>query len=181
MTKKLFYLFRPAVLLAASPAVALGLTGGHDRSADETSSQLAILNLEGAYSQTWDTVDAEGWADLFTENGTFISPQVGPYVAYQYSGHDQLALFCETVNNVWQYHGSHYVHTPHIVTNGNRAEGWINFEWRALYQGNVVYAAGVYHVFYVRTKAGWRIDTRIETIVSDSVDPNAHWYGYPVA
>ena len=181
MIRKLLYLSLAVVLVAVSAGVALGVTGGHKRSADETSAQMAILNLEGAYSRTWDTVDAEGWADLFTENGTFISPQVGPYVAYQYSGHEQLAGFCDTVNNVWQYHGSHYVHTPHIVVDGKKAEAWINFEWRALFQGNVIYTAGVYHVFYVLTKAGWRIDTRVETIVSDSVDPNAHWYGYPAA
>lgn len=153
------------------------MTGG---SSDILKDRMEILNLEGAYAHTWDTVNAAGWADLFTADGVFFSVGVSPELAeYQFQGRDQLAGFCRTVNIDWEWRGMHLIHAPHLEVHGDRAEGWINFEFRSSHKGDIGHTAGVYQVFYVRTSDGWRIQKRIERIVEHTVGGVTTWHGYP--
>ena len=151
-----------------------------DGSGGIAKARMEILGLEGAYAHTWDTVNAQGWADLFTDDGVFFSVGVSPELAeYQFQGRDQLAGFCRMVNIDWQWRGMHLIHAPHLEIRGNQAEGWINFEFLSSHSGDIGHTAGVYHVFYVRTSDGWRIAKRIERIVEHTVGGVTTWYGYP--
>ena len=57
-----------------------------DLSSRDVAAHLAILNLEGEYARTWDTVDPEGWAGLFTREGVFEMLPVGNLPAGFYRG-----------------------------------------------------------------------------------------------
>jgi hypothetical protein len=43
----------------------------------EVEARLEIINLEAEYARSWDVGDANGWASVFTENGTFEMAPVG--------------------------------------------------------------------------------------------------------
>lgn len=137
-------------------------------SEQDLGAHLAILNLEGEYARTWDTVDPEGWAGLFTDEGVFEMLPVGKLPGDFYQGHDALADFCRRINA--SYRGLHLMHVPSIRIEGDRARGWIHFEFRSMHGSTLGSAAGIYQVDYRRTDAGWRIEHRIEQAVARSSD-----------
>lgn len=131
----------------------------------------AICNLEGRYAHTWDTGDADGWAALFTADGAFEMTGVGTRPTVRYEGTADLAQFCRTIHE--RVKGLHLIHTPAVEIDGDRAEGWVHFEFRS-HDPRAGFAElsstmGVYHVRYVRTPDGWRMHERIETAVSRDV------------
>jgi hypothetical protein len=143
----------------------------------EMQSRLAILNLEGEYARTWDTGDCEGWASLFIEDGLFEMVAVGPYPPGQSQGHQELAGFCQYINDDVSP-GLHLIHVPSLTIDGDEAEGWVHFQFLSPVFGHV---AGVYQVSYVLTEDGWRIKERVEQIVEVFIpDPgSATFYGVP--
>jgi hypothetical protein len=89
----------------------------------------------------------------------------------RYEGTADLAQFCRTIHE--RVKGLHLIHTPAVEIDGDRAEGWVHFEFRS-HDPRAGFAElsstmGVYHVRYVRTPEGWRMHERIETAVSRDV------------
>ena len=139
-----------------------------DLSSRDVAAHLAILNLEGEYARTWDTVDPEGWAGLFTREGVFEMLPVGNLPAGFYQGREALAEFCRRINA--SYRGLHLIHVPSIRVEGDSASGWIHFEFRSISGSTQGSVAGIYQVDYRRTDEGWRIEHRIEQAVARSSD-----------
>ncbi len=139
-----------------------------DLSSRDVAAHLAILNLEGEYARTWDTVDPEGWAGLFTREGIFEMLPVGNTPGDFYQGREALADFCRRINA--SYRGLHLIHAPSIRVEGDSARGWIHFEFRSISGSTLGNVAGIYQVDYRRTDEGWRIQHRIEQAVARSSD-----------
>jgi uncharacterized protein (TIGR02246 family) len=130
--------------------------------------RLEILQIEGEYARTWDTVDADGWAALFTPDGVFEMVAIGDRPASRFEGRAALAQFCRDINA--SYEGLHLIHNPSLRIEGDLAFGWIHFEFRYLrtVDGTTTHGdtMGVYEVEYVRTDDGWKIRERVETAVT---------------
>ena len=139
-----------------------------DLSSRDVAAHLAILNLEGEYARTWDTVDPEGWAGLFIPEGIFEMLPVGNTPGDFYQGREALAGFCRRINA--SYRGLHLIHAPSIRVEGDSARGWIHFEFRSISGSTLGSVAGIYQVDYRRTEEGWRIEHRIEQAVARSSD-----------
>lgn len=139
-----------------------------DLSEGDVAAHLAILNLEGEYARTWDTVDPEGWAALFSPEGIFEMLPVGNTPGAFYRGREVLADFCRLINA--SYRGLHLIHVPSIRVEGDRASAWIHFEFRSLRGSTLGSVAGIYQVEYRRGEEGWRIDHRIEQAVARASD-----------
>ena len=121
--------------------------------------RMAIMALEGDYTKTWDTCDAEAWASLFTEDGVFEMISVGELPNARYHGRDALTKFCNQTNQEY----SSILHLPSIPSlsiGESRIQGWINFEARLRRGVQSISVAGVYQVLYVLTPDGWRIQNR---------------------
>ncbi|MDL9979335.1 nuclear transport factor 2 family protein [Microbacterium candidum] len=132
--------------------------------------RLAILDIEGAYARTWDTVDAEGWAGLFAADGVFEMPATAVRPGARYEGRAELAQFCRDINR--RFRGLHLIHLPEIVLDGDRATGRMHFRFesgRTSEDGFEISAVtGMYVVDYVRTATGWRIAHRVERAANRS-------------
>lgn len=125
--------------------------------------RLAIFELEGAYGPTYDGKQAEAWAALFTEDGVYRGRQLeGMPEQNLVQGREDLIRFC----NEQQLNGTHFMHLPHIVLDGDTATARVHHQ----YQGADVdgcgrvqlrSVTGYYDVLYARTSGGWRIRHRI--------------------
>ena len=129
---------------------------------------VAIMNLEGEYSRRWDTLDLSGWVALFTGDGVFETIGVGKLPTLRYQGATELNKFC--VETTKRFEGLHLLHTPSITVEGEAAKSWIHFE----FVSNRVHpvtselnkSEGIYCTEYRKTARGWRIQHRIERVVS---------------
>jgi SnoaL-like domain len=127
-----------------------------------------ILDIEGRYSRTWDTGDAAGWAELFTDAGAFEIIGVGGEPEQRFEGRAALEQMCRNFTKTTT--GLHLLHLPEIIANGDNARSRIHFEFRSVrrdaadltQQANV---AGYYDTIYERTDEGWRIAIRREKVV----------------
>lgn len=135
--------------------------------------RLAILDLEAAYAVAWDFGHAQEWAEVFTTYGVFEMLPAGATPHVRVAGHAQLRGFCEQINSEWS--GLHYMHPPKLEIQGDAATSVVFFEFRHVMrkfdgshvrQGNT---GGHYHTRYVRTPAGWRIESRVEKAVFENV------------
>jgi len=128
---------------------------------------IEISNLEGEYARTWDTGDAEGWASLFTEDGVFEMAGIGGSAATRIVGRRELADFCTRIGE--SFEGLHLLHVPSLSIDGDRASGWMHFEFRSLKRAEgateLATVAGVYQITYAKTADGWRIRNRYEQAV----------------
>lgn len=134
-----------------------------------TEARLDLYGLEGRYARTWDTGDAQGWADLFTDEGVFEMAAVGGDPGQRVEGRAALAAFCTEYTATVT--GLHLLHLPEFSLEGNKATSRLHFEFRAvlrrapdLTQQSSV--AGYYDTTYVLYQAGWRIARRFEKAVT---------------
>ena len=145
------------------------VTGSEQR--DELADRLAILQLEADYARTWDCRDAAGWAALFTEDGAFELGALADQTEYRFEGRDRLTRFCERVSA--RQDGVHLLSAPSVELAGDRARGWVHFQYldRNRETGVRRYVVGVYAVTYVRGDDGrWRMALRREQpVVIDDV------------
>ncbi|HEV8296114.1 MAG TPA: nuclear transport factor 2 family protein [Acidimicrobiales bacterium] len=146
---------------------------------DAADARLQIQWLEAEYARTWDTGDAEGWADCFVPTGAFEMCSYGTRRARRFSGHDELVAFCRTTTD--RYEGIHLINPAAVTLDGERATGWVHFSYHdrdrldpAVPPRHVV---GVYAVQYVRTSAGWRMERRRE----QAVMADGTFFGVPTA
>jgi len=132
--------------------------------------RLAILQLEADYARTWDTRDATGWADLFTEDGAFELGGMADDPSYRFEGRERLTRFCERVSS--RQEGIHLLSAPSLSFDGDTARGWVHFQYfdRNHETGERRHVIGVYAVTYARGDDGrWRMRLRREqpVVVSD--------------
>ena len=132
--------------------------------------QLEIARLEGEYARRWDTGDAQGWAELFTEDGAFQMVGIADMEALEIVGQAALAEFCVQVNSYLE--GMHLMHNPTLRIEGNEAFSWMHFEFRA----KDLFLAGVYQITYAKERGAWRIKHRLEQAVLRNDD---EFFGLP--
>lgn len=138
----------------------------------ELEARLAIMDLEARYAKAWDAGDADGWAALYTENGTFDMAAVGQQTRQVITGTRALADFCREVDSF--YKGLHYMHLPVITIAGNTASARIHFQWTGLYNPSGRYcgqrrAEGYYDVVYQKVAGRWLIEKRLEKAISGAI------------
>jgi hypothetical protein len=135
-----------------------------------------IDQLYARQSQAIDVGDAAGWADTFTENGTFESPTYGQTV----SGRVELAAFAQRFADTAAAEGRSYRHwTNSIVLNAegeNRvtASGYlaiVSIEPQAppRFERHVEISDQL-----ARTAAGWRFRSRVVAPSSQGSNPKEH-------
>lgn len=124
--------------------------------------RLEILQLEGAYSSTYDGGHGSQWAALFTEDGIYQGRQLDGMAEQNFvQGRQALAAFCDS--NLLRC--IHYMNVPDISVNQNDAMGRVNFSFRGFSvdkrsRVNITEAEGYYDVAYRRTAEGWKIRRR---------------------
>ena len=126
---------------------------------------LSLMTLEAEYARSWDTGDADGWADVFTEDGAFELAGSGDRPTRSYEGRAALRDFCETFNAQWT--GLHLMHVPQIAVEGDTATGRVHFEWTAVSRRDPnrtmqARVFGYYLITYRNTPVGWRMLRRVE-------------------
>ena len=134
--------------------------------------RLAILDLEAAYTVAWDFGRAQEWAELFAADGWLEMTATGNMPYLRLTGHEQLRGFCEQIAGEWS--GLHYMHPPKLEIRGDEASSIIFFEFRHLMRredGHVRQGTtgGLYQTRYVRTPAGWRMQSRVEKAVFETI------------
>jgi hypothetical protein len=122
---------------------------------------VAIMNLLGEYQWLVDNGDAEGWVNLWTEDGSYSGGTAEPYV-----GREQLKRIPEWVKSGWdgkmRHHaGSSFVKygadTNEIVASHyNLVTTWNEKEPR-------LFAFSLSEVFFIRQGDDWKI-TRKTTV-----------------
>jgi hypothetical protein len=137
----------------------------------ELEARLAIMDLEARYARTWDAGDGEGWAALYTENGTFDMAPVGQQQRRVISGTRELAEFCREIDAF--YKGLHYMHLPAIQISTGAARARLHFQWTGLYNRDARYsgrrcAEGYYDVVYRKVADRWLIESRLEKAIAGS-------------
>jgi hypothetical protein len=131
--------------------------------------RLEILDLEGRYAYRWDTADPVGWADLFTEDGSFAMAPSGGEPGARFEGKEELERFCRDYTATVT--GLHLMHLPALNVDGDRAVGHLHVEFRSVRRDtpNATQQAsvsGYYDTTYRKTTDGWRIAERVEKPVT---------------
>lgn len=130
----------------------------------DQSDWLELLALEGAYSATFDTRDGDGWAALFTEDGSYEGRQYGQSAVY--TGHEELSKVCAE----FPFHVAHMIYVPHFVIGDDEAVARMNLSVALLADGSAfghsMVQHGYYDVRYRRTAAGWRIHRRVSQMLT---------------
>ena len=131
----------------------------------------AIEYLEGRYAETWDFGDAEGWAELFAEDGVFEMLAPDGSVTESVQGTHELRAFCETFTG--DVLGLHLLHAPRITVTGDTATSHIHFTFESQRTTPIAIematVTGIYRVTYRRTEAGWRMQRRSECAMNRSL------------
>jgi hypothetical protein len=130
---------------------------------DHLEAHLAIMKLEARYAETWDTVDAAGWALVFAEDGIFERVDVPGKPGHRQVGREVLETFCRTVQSDLALF--HMLHTYDIDVDGDRATSRITFDCRTIGLGKRPrpgLITGYYNTDYVKTATGWLMQHRRE-------------------
>ncbi len=145
----------------------------------ELEARIAILDLEARYARTWDSGDGEGWASLYTDEGTFDMAAVGQQGRQVVTGRKQLEAFCREIDSI--YRGLHFMHLPVIQIMGDTATSRLHFQWTGSYNQGARYfgvrrAEGYYDVSYLRKDGVWLIERRLEKATAGSISDNYDVY-----
>jgi hypothetical protein len=142
-------------------------TGGLIERVALLESRLAILDLEGSYSRTWDV--AAGWSELFTEDGVFVVAALGRKPEQRIVGRSSLEEMCR--NFTAKITGLHLLHLPELTVEGDQASSRLHFEFRSVRRDIPDYSqetsmSGYYDTTYRREGNRWRIALRREVAVT---------------
>jgi hypothetical protein len=107
----------------------------------------AITTLLAAYCIRMDRRDAEGWADLFTDDGQFFA------FGRSFDARDGLVKLARSSPG-----GVHLVGPPLVEVDGEQATAQQNFIFVEQVEHEM--RIGFYDDVLVRTAAGWRFRTR---------------------
>jgi hypothetical protein len=141
--------------------------------------RLALLQLEAAYSSTYDSGNGEGWAALFTEDGIYEGRQREGMPEQNYvQGRHALAAFC--ISDPLRGSCIHCAYLPDFTIGDDSAVGRIPFAFRRLgynSHGQIFRrdTIGNYDTAYVKTTTGWKIRHRF-TVVFEKTQSS--FYGY---
>ena len=129
-----------------------------------TEDQLAIQQAIANYSYTFDTGDAGGWANIFTENGVwefFGIEQAKPSIKLE--GHEALREFAEQRNRdkpegVSSYHHQSGVLFDELTDDTARTRAMLILTVRSSGQNAArILTTGVYYDEWRKTSDGWHL------------------------
>ena len=119
-----------------------------------------IMNLEADYAYATDTHDADLYASVFTKDGVMDFGDLG----LRAQGRENLKKLCSVMHMGFSF-AMHCMHNPHIVVNGDTAEG--RFYWEAALTwaltNEPVLASGRSFEKFARTDEGWKIKEKLTT------------------
>ena len=129
-----------------------------------TEDQLAIQQAIANYSYTFDTGDAEGWANIFTENGVWEFFDVGQAKpSIKLEGHEALRQFAEQRNRdkpegVSSYHHQSGVLFDELTDDTARTRAMLILTVQSSGQNTArVLTTGVYYDEWRKTSDGWHL------------------------
>jgi SnoaL-like domain len=124
--------------------------------------RLTIAALEAAYGPRWDCADAQGWSELFTEDGIFAVARADGTAEVRARGRSELRGRCELFNRDRQ--GVHLLQAPELSVSGDTARAIIPFTfWGADRVGSgTLEVGGLYKVQYRCVAGEWLIGHRFE-------------------
>ncbi len=124
----------------------------------------AIIDLEADYAHAADTVDPEGYGNVFAKDGVIELNHGGDQETQRVIGREAIAGFCREVIAKGYKFAMHSLHNPRIVVDGDTATGRLYFEatTHTLADGTG-WSAGSYQDEYVRTREGWKISKKVIT------------------
>jgi ketosteroid isomerase-like protein len=123
-----------------------------------------IRQLMYKYGHKWDNLDFEGWADVFTEDGTYWEGG-GPVI----KGREALISYAEDTGP--RFSGRfHIVANQYVDVDGDTAKAHSYF---LIVEGLNPCLSGTYDDEVVRTRDGWRFAKRVVTCLFPA--------GFPIA
>ena len=132
-----------------------------------TEDMLAIQQEVARYSYTFDSGDAEGWANVFTEDGLWEYYTAGATTpATRLAGHAELRDFCamrrsERREGVTSYHHQSGVIFDELTADTARVRTMLVLTIQVAGEPARVFLTGVYEDQWVKTPQGWRIKYRV--------------------
>ncbi len=123
-----------------------------------------IRQLMYRYGHTWDNLDFEGWANVFTEDGTYWEGG-GPVL----KGREALLSYAQDTGP--RFNGRfHIVANQYVVVDGDTAKAHSYF---LIVEGLMPCLSGTYDDDVVRRPEGWRFAQRVVTCLYPA--------GFPIA
>lgn len=125
------------------------------RHVDTVADELAIRRLVAAYTDGVNQRDAHAWGDVWTDDGRW------DLAGHIYKGRDDIVVRWKEA--LASYRTVFQLTTDGVVTlDGDQATGrWYVMERNVRRDDSVVELWGWYDDRYVRTRAGWRLQTRV--------------------
>ncbi|MEE8370173.1 MAG: nuclear transport factor 2 family protein [Dehalococcoidia bacterium] len=122
----------------------------------------AIIDLEADYARAADTVDPDGYGNVFTEDGVIELGDRGEQPTQRVSGRAAISDFCRNVIAKSYKFGMHSLHNAQIVVDGDTATGNLYFEATTHSATDKIgWSSGSYQDEYVRTPEGWKISKKV--------------------
>ncbi|HUV44579.1 MAG TPA: nuclear transport factor 2 family protein [Dehalococcoidales bacterium] len=132
-----------------------------------TEDMLAIQQQVARYSYTFDSGDAEGWANVFTEDGLWEFYAAGATTpATKLEGREQLRDFCaqrlsERREGVTSYHHQSGLIFDELTADSASVRTMLVLTIQVPTEAPRLYMTGVYQDQWVKTPQGWRIKYRV--------------------
>lgn len=132
----------------------------------KTEDMLAIQQEIARYSYTFDSGDAEGWANIFEEDGCwefYASGVAKPTVRLE--GHTALRDFCsqrfsERKDGINSYHHQSGIIFDEITPDMARVRVMLIITVQVPGEQPLLHMTGIYHDQWVKTTDGWKIKYR---------------------
>jgi hypothetical protein len=123
-----------------------------------------IRQLMYRYGHCWDNFDAQGWADVFIEDGVYWEGG-GPII----KGRDELVAYAQDTSPLFS--GRFHIVTNQLIdVEGDEAKAHSYF---CIIEGLNPCLTGTYDDDVIRTPQGWRFAKRVVTVL--------HPAGFPIA
>lgn len=132
----------------------------------KTEDMLAIQQGIARYSYTFDSGDAEGWANIFTEDGLWeFYAQGAAQPSVRLEGHAALRDFCsqrfsERRDDITSYHHQSGIIFDEVNPDTARVRVMLIITVQVPGEQPQLYMTGIYHDQWVKTTDGWRIKYR---------------------
>jgi len=129
---------------------------------------LAIQQAIANYSYTFDSGDAEGWANIFTRDGVWEYYGIGEdKPATKLDGHDELRRFAEQryrdrPEGVRSYHHQSGIIFDELTSDTARTRVMLVLTVQTAGERSArVLTTGIYHDQWQKTPQGWRLTYRV--------------------
>lgn len=126
----------------------------------------AIHRLCSRFASTRDLDQHDEWVSLFTQDGSFEIPRIGPR-----SGHHDLRILSEELQLPNGVKAKHYVSNIDVAIDGDKASGTACFQFFKIVDGDPVLSAiGTYVDRFRRVEGEWKFASRVANS-ENSVSP----------